>query len=550
MIRNGKSITLVKNDNNMLPIQNNEKTVIVVPYANEVLSGEYAISKLKEDGIVSEDIDISVYLMNGKELSEIKENIKNATNVLLVTEQYSQGALAGASYSKIDEIIDYVHEQGNKIACVSCYLPYDSARLQKADSILLAYSAKGMNELPNFASDLVQTYGVSIPCSLYTAFDKNAKLGKLPVNIPKLDENFIYTSEYLYKRNYGLQYEINEEIGDEEDYLKPEDFGEEVDRGSKTLNFDFTNNKYKISLFSSPSESDLGFLYKNLLEPLFSDDNSADFDDEGFTYFNIVDGKIVPSTKEKSIFKLIIYEDEYDMEILPTTNEVEKTTTTAKYDKILSAEYQEGKDSSHVRYGAYNVTVNFVYGTKAVEDNTAQYKVLEGAGQTIEISENKEITFRFDIEYSKFQEGGKVYIDDKIVDSKYYTSKSGSTIITFNADYVKTLSEGNHTLKVAVADGEVSTTFKVANTTNTETNNETTTNTETNNETTTNTATNNETTTNTETNNENTTNTETKTTAKTNNPKTGDSIPTILTIFVIATIGAFITIKFNRNQKC
>jgi len=201
-----KSITLVKNDEDMLPIQNNEKTVVLVPYANEVLSGEYAIQKLKEDGIIPEDMDISTFLIRNVELSVIQDTIKDAKNVILITELYSQAGLAGASYTTADSIIDFVHEQGNKIACISCNLPYDVARIQNADSILLAYSAKGMNASPVFDNGSVSTFGVSIPCGIYTVFDKDARLGKLPVNIPKLNDEYKYTDEYLYQRGYGLQY--------------------------------------------------------------------------------------------------------------------------------------------------------------------------------------------------------------------------------------------------------------------------------------------------------------------------------------------------------
>ena len=54
-----KSITLVKNDNNMLPIKENEKTVVMVPYANEVTSAEYAIERLKDEGIIDENMDVT-----------------------------------------------------------------------------------------------------------------------------------------------------------------------------------------------------------------------------------------------------------------------------------------------------------------------------------------------------------------------------------------------------------------------------------------------------------------------------------------------------------
>ncbi|MBR3152922.1 MAG: beta-hexosaminidase [Clostridia bacterium] len=250
-----KSITLVKNDNNFLPIINSDKTVILVPYANEVLSGEYAISKLKEDGIISDDMDISVYLIRNKELSEIQENIKDAKNVILITEQYSQSGLAGSSYVNVDKIIDYVHEQGNKIACISCYLPYDVARIQKADSILLAYSSNGMYTLPDFSSGSVQSYGVSIPCGIYTAFDKNAVLGKLPVNISKLDSNYVYTSELLYQRNFGLQYE--NEVENELDYIKEQD--------QEKVNNINIKEKSEISEASNPGTSDDIVCYVGIL---------------------------------------------------------------------------------------------------------------------------------------------------------------------------------------------------------------------------------------------------------------------------------------------
>ena len=38
-------------------------------------------------------------------------------------------------------------------------------------------------------------------------------------------------------------------------------------------------------------------------------------------------------------------------------------------------------------------------------------------------------------------------------------------------------------------------------------------------------------------------------TTKSNNPKTGDNIIIIFSIFAIATLGTFTTLKFNRNHK-
>ena len=104
-----------------------------------------------------------------------------------------------------------------------------------------------------------------------------------------------------------------------------------------------------------------------------------------------------------------------------------------------------------------------------------EYKVIEGAEQTYTITEDTEARFRIDADYSLFN--NKVYVDNVLVDSSNYTSKSGSTIIVLNKDYVDTLAVGEHTLKVAFADGgEAETTFTIArkaeNNNNNENNNE------------------------------------------------------------------------------
>ena len=51
--------------------------------------------------------------------------------------------------------------------------------------------------------------------------------------------------------------------------------------------------------------------------------------------------------------------------------------------------------------------------------------------------------------------------DGTLIDPKNYTAKSGSTIITLKADYLKTLSVGTHKLTVVYTDGECSTNFEV-----------------------------------------------------------------------------------------
>lgn len=100
-------------------------------------------------------------------------------------------------------------------------------------------------------------------------------------------------------------------------------------------------------------------------------------------------------------------------------------------------------------------------GATTQEEETAQttYSVLEGEGQELAVGEA--LTFRFDIPFATFTESGSVYVDDKAVEQSMWTATEGSTILTFTDEFVSSLEAGEHTLKVAVADGEVTTTFTI-----------------------------------------------------------------------------------------
>lgn len=166
---------------------------------------------------------------------------------------------------------------------------------------------------------------------------------------------------------------------------------------------------------------------------------------------------------------------------IPFTITVEEVTgATVDPDGTVTVSYGDNKDftiTANTGYKLVKVLVNDV--EKTLDGNTLklknitsnmkikvvvekiEYKVIEGAEQTYTITEDTEARFRIDADYSLFN--NKVYVDNVLVDSSNYTSKSGSTIIVLNKDYVDTLAVGEHTLKVAFADGgEAETTFTIA----------------------------------------------------------------------------------------
>ena len=97
-------------------------------------------------------------------------------------------------------------------------------------------------------------------------------------------------------------------------------------------------------------------------------------------------------------------------------------------------------------------TYNFTFKYASEEIKSKEYKFIEGDNQTYIVDESKNATFRIDADYSLFT--NKVYVDDELLDTTNYDSKSGSTIIVLKDKYLKTLSVGKHTLKVAFSDGK------------------------------------------------------------------------------------------------
>ena len=237
---------------------------------------------------------------------------------------------------------------------------------------------------------------------------------------------------------------------------------------------------------------------------------------------------------------------------IPFTITVEEVTgATVDPDGTVTVSYGDNKDftiTANTGYKLVKVLVNDV--EKTLDGNTLklknitsnmkikvvvekiEYKVIEGAEQTYRIKEDTEARFRIDADYNLFN--NKVYVDNVLVDSSNYTSKSGSTIIVLNKDYVDTLAVGEHTLKVAFTDGgEAETTFTIARKAEDNNNNED----------------------NNENNNENNTPSkpenkeEMKDKDNGSNPKTGDNIILYVAMASISIIGLGAIIIVSKKKK-
>jgi len=138
-------------------------------------------------------------------------------------------------------------------------------------------------------------------------------------------------------------------------------------------------------------------------------------------------------------------------------SEVFKGFHTQYTGSALDYDSTDGGIIYETRFDYYTrCTYEFTFQYVKEEVIPKEYKFTEGANQTYTIDESKNATFRIDADYSLFT--NKVYVNNKLVDSTNYDSKSGSTVITLKDEYLKTLSVGEHTLKATFTDGGEATT--------------------------------------------------------------------------------------------
>ena len=181
-------------------------------------------------------------------------------------------------------------------------------------------------------------------------------------------------------------------------------------------------------------------------------------------YKRVNDGLSITDNENEAVIKIVGKKSE-NKAILTAVNiktkkseifkgfHMQYTGSSLKYNSTSDGIIYETRFDYYTR-----CTYEFTFQYVKEEINSNEYKFLDGENQNYTINKDNELKFRIDAEYSLFD---KVYIDNELVDANNYTSKEGSTIITFNKDYINNLSVGGHTLKVTFNDGEATTKFSV-----------------------------------------------------------------------------------------
>ena len=232
-----QAVTLLKNDDLTLPASGHHgRRVLLGRVPADCVAIQSAVDDLIARGVVAEN----AHAVNGQESGdadspvsividyyydpeagasrvdgELAEEIRGADTTLAMTSTSGVGTLQDDSplCQGVMSAMAIAHEAGGKFVLLSGNLPYDAARYQDSDAILLAYMSAGTGVDPTDRSaGNAGAFNANIAAAIGAVFDDVQPSGKLPVQIPRMvqgdDGSWSFdTASTLYERGFGLGFD-------------------------------------------------------------------------------------------------------------------------------------------------------------------------------------------------------------------------------------------------------------------------------------------------------------------------------------------------------
>ena len=250
-----QAITLLKNDDLTLPASGHHgRRVLLGRVPADCVAIQSAVDDLIARGVVAENahavnratgqesgdadspvsIVIDYYYDSEAGASrvdgELAEEIAAADTTLAMTSTSRIATLQDDSplCQGVMDAMTAAHEAGGKFVLLSGNLPYDAARYQDSDAILLAYMSAGTGVDPNDRSaGNAGAFNANVAAAIGAVFDDVQPAGTLPVEIPRMvqgdDGSWSFdTASTLYERGFGLGF----------DYVVTEGAGQTYQAGS------------------------------------------------------------------------------------------------------------------------------------------------------------------------------------------------------------------------------------------------------------------------------------------------------------------------------
>lgn len=210
------AVTVVKNDENTLPVQVSatSRILMMVPKENQKALMIMGWNRAKQAGLIPDGASLEVVTFSSAtQLSTYKTSIDRADTVILNSLVSSAYKMNGGSWESkyIRTVLDYAENAGKTTIVQSVDKPYDVQSYDKADAVVAVYGCKGSTVDPTEAlvggvTSSQAAFGPNITAGIEVMFGVFPASGTLPVNIPQY-KNGTFTDTILYNRGYGIHYD-------------------------------------------------------------------------------------------------------------------------------------------------------------------------------------------------------------------------------------------------------------------------------------------------------------------------------------------------------
>jgi len=204
-----KAVTMLKNDNHLIPytVPENAKIVILSPNGQQANAMGFASVRLTKEGLIPASAsNIVISEEYGYNFCSADNAIAGANLVIVTSIMFNGTDIDFQQSSNIYNMVillEHAKAQGIPVVAVSTGLPYDTPLLTEADAVLCTYDWIGVPSKDDNWNP-TQAYAESLPASLDVIVGKTKATGKLPVNIFEI-ANGSFTSSVLWPRGYGIQ---------------------------------------------------------------------------------------------------------------------------------------------------------------------------------------------------------------------------------------------------------------------------------------------------------------------------------------------------------
>lgn len=234
-----KAVTVVKNENNTLPLNVTKKSKVLLVAAenNQRSLMKYGAERAKNAGLIPDGAEVKVtrYMdrtlasdatvinADGSTYTSAMTDLLDWCDTLVVVSDNSGLNVAKAHYNNNYtgtpyNLVDYVEkaDASKTTVVISANKPYDVQMYPNADAIMAVYGSKGdpTEQLIGGATGSTSATGPNITAGVEVAFGVFGASGKLPVSIPKYvltttaaGEVGSFSDEILYDNGYGITYD-------------------------------------------------------------------------------------------------------------------------------------------------------------------------------------------------------------------------------------------------------------------------------------------------------------------------------------------------------